>query len=278
MRKMNGLPVLLIAGTMAILGYAAGNRGTMERIAAAADATAPAAQAPGNRRNPPKFRIWDNSDALREMLSLPALKHFLNLWGTNSLGLFSNSWFGIETIQNPLDVWITQEILYEVKPDFVVETGTFRGGSAALWATLLDQINPKGRVISIDIKNWVTTARDLPIVQRKVEFLIGSSTDPVIVARVAKRVAGGKVLVILDSLHTRDHVLDELNTYSPLVDVGSYLIVQDTGMAVPSPKESMGPSLAVEEFLAADDRFEIDRRRERLVLTNNPGGFLKRIR
>jgi cephalosporin hydroxylase len=278
MRKMNGLPVTLIAGTMAVLGYMAGSHGTMGKIASAADAPAPPAQAAQDRPVRPKFETRDNSATLRATLRKPALTRFLSLWGSNSRGLFANKWLGIETVQNPLDVWITQEILYEVKPDFVVETGTYRGGSAALWATLLEQINPEARVITVDIVEFETTAKDLPIVQRKVEFLIGSSTDPAIVDRIAKRVAGGKVLVILDSDHTREHVLDELKAYSPLVDVGSYLIVQDTGLAVPAGKNWGWANLAVDEFLAVDDRFEIDHERERLVLTSNPRGFLRRVR
>jgi cephalosporin hydroxylase len=278
MQNMKGLPVILIAGIMAILGYTAGSHGTMARVAAAAETASPPAQARKAQQSAPEFQIKDNSAALRKMLRKPVLTRFLSLWGTNSRGLFSNTWLGIGTIQNPFDVWITQEILYEVKPDFVVETGTFRGGSAAVWATLLEQINPEARVITVDIEDHVTTAKDLPIVQRKVDFLVGSSTDPAIVAEIAKRVEGGKVLVILDSLHTKEHVLDEMKAYSPLVDVGSYLIVQDTGMAVPAAKNFGWANLAVDEFLAGNDEFTIDHARERLVMTNNPGGFLKRVR
>lgn len=277
MRNIQGLIVLLVAGAMAGPGHAAGGPAGVERTVAAAEASDPPAD---EQASPPAsdFELRDNSQTLKYMLRNPSVSRFLKLWGTNNRGLFINTWFGIPTIQNPFDVWITQEILYEVKPDFVVETGTYRGGSAALWATLLEQINPGARVITIDVTDVTEEARALPIVQKRVDFLVGSSTDPAIVAEVKERVAGGKVLVILDSLHTKDHVLAELNAYSPLVDVGSYLIVQDTGMAVPTRKEKGWANLAVDAFLASHDEFEVDRERERLIVTSNPGGFLKRIR
>jgi cephalosporin hydroxylase len=212
------------------------------------------------------------------------VRTFLFEWAVNPAGVFQNKWFGVPTVQNPLDVWVTQEIMYEVEPDFVVEAGTLEGGSAALWAMLLEHINPEGRVITIDIRDQVTAAKDLPVVQRRVDFLIGSSTDPRIVADVAKRVAGGKVMVILDSLHTEEHVLAELEAYSPLVSVGSYLIVQDTGMMAGVRyvrrqfDQYPGGGRAIETFLATNDNFEIDESRERWILTFNGNGFLKRVR
>lgn len=191
-----------------------------------------------------------------------------------------NRWLGIATYQNPNDVWITQEIIQEVKPDFIVEAGTFHGGSAALWATVLVQVNPKGRVITIDIEDHTSEARKLPIFRQRVDFLLGSSTDPKIVAEVRKRAGGGKVLVILDSDHKKAHVLEELAAYGPLVSVGSYLIVQDTninGHPVLSTS-GPGPMEAVEEFLASNRQFESDRSRERLLFTMNPKGYLKRVK
>jgi len=144
---------------------------------------------------------------------------------------------------------------------------------------ILEQVNPAGRVITIDVTDITEEARQLPVVQRKVDFLVGSSTDPAIVAEVKKRVAGGRVLVILDSLHTRDHVLGELRAYAPLVDVGSYLIVQDTGLWRPVRDHPEGwASDAVDAFLAENDAFESDGSRERFWLTNCPQSWLKRVR
>jgi cephalosporin hydroxylase len=194
--------------------------------------------------------------------------------------VFQNRFMGVQTIQHPFDAWVTQEIIYDVKPDLIVEAGTYRGGSAALWAMLLEQVSPDGRVVTIDVEDQVTAAKDLAIVQRKVDFLLGSSTDPEIVAEVTRRAEGRRVLVVLDSLHTKAHVLDELEAYAPLVDVGGYMIVQDgavNGHPI-MPDYGPGPWEAVQEFVAANDDFEIDLSRERFLMTGNPNGYLKRVR
>jgi len=194
----------------------------------------------------------------------------------------STRWLGIVTEQNPMDVWVTQEIMYDTKPDFVVECGSGFGGSAALWATMLAQINPAGRVISIDTVDRMDEARKLPIVKQRVRFLIGSSTDPAIVADVARRIKGRRILVILDSLHTKEHVLNELKAYSPLLSVGDYIIVQDTNLnghpVVLTHNTGPGGYEATQEFLASNSSFAVDESRERLLFTLNPKGFLRRIK
>jgi cephalosporin hydroxylase len=191
-----------------------------------------------------------------------------------------NKWLGILTEQNPNDVWITQEIIVETRPDFIIETGTLCGGSAALWSTILEQVNPKGRVITIDILDQAQEARKLPIVQKHVDFLHGSSTATDIVDYVKYWVEGKKVLVILDSDHSKQHVLKELAAYAPLVAVGSYLIVQDTNVNGHPVDRTFGPGPmeAVTEFLAANSDFVSDTGRERFMFTMNPNGYLKRIR
>jgi cephalosporin hydroxylase len=231
-------------------------------------------------------------------------------------GLFYNSqstwpsskWVGVLTYQNPNDVWIHQDDISEVKPDFVVEAGTAAGGSAILWAMLLEQVNPKAKVITIDIVDQLEFVKSviesgtfpgasdpkvaaelvkgvedglrLPIWKERVEFIKGSSTDPDIVARVTNRVRRRKTIVILDSDHRKDHVLMELKAYSPLVEAGSYLIVQDTNVnGHPVVKDfGPGPMEALEEFLATNTQFESDLTRERLLFTMHPKGYLKRMR
>ncbi|MCZ6463717.1 MAG: CmcI family methyltransferase [Proteobacteria bacterium] len=208
------------------------------------------------------------------------IKRFYEIFAVDDATLAANKWLGIETLQNPMDVWITQEIIVEVVPDFIVETGTYKGGSAALWAMILEQVNPEGRIISVDIVDFAAEARKLPIVQRKVDLLLGSSTSPEIVGEITRRVAGKRVLMILDSNHHMEHVLNELKAYAPLVEVGSYIIVQDgliNGHPI-SPNSGPGPWEAVEAFLETTDEFEVDKSRERLILTYNPNGFLKRVR
>jgi len=208
------------------------------------------------------------------------VERFSRLWHRSSDTWAGNTWFGVRAFQNPLDVWITQEIISEVRPDFIVEAGAFRGGSALLWATILEQINPDGRVITIDIRDETVEARKHPLWERRVEFLLGGSTDPDIVAAVAERTEGKSVIVILDSLHMKFHVLEEMRAYAPLVPVGSYLIVQDGALNGHPVQADHGPGPweAIQEFLAENDEFVVDTARERLMLTYNPNGFLKRVK
>jgi cephalosporin hydroxylase len=189
-------------------------------------------------------------------------------------------WLGVPTAQNPNDAWIHQEIIARVKPDFIVEAGTWNGGSAVLWATILQQVNPAGRVITIDIKDYVSAAKEFPIVKEKVDFLIGSSVDPAIVAEVKRRVDGKKVLVILDSNHSKAHVLAEMKAYAPLVPKDSYMIVQDTNVNGHPvlPNFGPGPMEAVDEFLATNDEFRPDTDAERLMFTMHPKGYLRRVK
>jgi cephalosporin hydroxylase len=223
------------------------------------------------------YQYWRTPPPL-ELTPQQIIERFTQL---EFLTLFKNAWFGANTLQSPTDVWTTQEILWAVKPDVIIETGTWQGGSAALWAMILMHITPDAKIVTIDIEDNVTDAiRALPIVQERVEFIIGSSTAPEVVADVRQRVEGKRVLVILDSDHSRDHVLNELNTYWDLVPVGSYIIVQDTaanGHPV-LPDHGPGPWEAVEAFLKANDHFAIDTKTHRMLFTIHPRGYLKRVR
>ncbi len=191
-----------------------------------------------------------------------------------------NHWLGIQTWQNPLDVWITQEIIHETQPDFIIESGTYKGGSALIWAMVLEQVNPEGKVITIDVNKPFPDFFEKKIAKERIEFILGSSTDPKIVDTISKRVAGKKALVILDSNHKKDHVLKELNAYSPMIHVGGYLIVQDSNInGHPAfNKYGPGPMEAIQDFMQGRDDFTIDKSRERLLLTFNPNGFLKRVK
>jgi cephalosporin hydroxylase len=209
------------------------------------------------------------------------VRRFYELWtDLKAPTVWKNTWFGVSTLQNPFDVWITQEILWEVKPDVVIETGTYHGGSALLWATVLEQISADAKVLSIDVEDHTAEASKHPLFGRRVQFLLGSSIDPKLLADVAERVKGKRVLVILDSLHTRDHVLAELQAFAPLVSVGSYLIVQDAFVnGHPAmPDYGPGPYEAIQAFDPVSHGFEVDHGRERLMFTYNVGGFLKRVR
>lgn len=197
------------------------------------------------------------------------VRHFTLLLNRSKTVLRDNHFLGVKTWQNPFDVWITQEIIYETRPEVIVEAGTHRGGSALLWAMLLEQVEPEGRVITIDIDDKRTEEAKGHRLAGKVDFLEGSSTDPAIVAEVRRRVAGKRALVILDSLHTREHVAAELAAYSPIVPVGGYLIVQDT---------PVGGIYAIHDFVKSTDAWQIDKSKERLLYTVNLDGFLKRVK
>lgn len=215
----------------------------------------------------------DTDEKIRRVTTL-----FHKVFYSNKKTLWQNKWLGIGTLQNPNDVWITQEIIYETKPDFIVETGTYLGGSALLWAMILEQVNPDGKVITIDIKDLSRRNRQHPLFKKKVEFILGGSTDEMTINKVKQRVKGKKVLVILDSLHTKSHVLEELNLYSPFIPKGGYIIVQDSNVNGNPvlPDFGPGPMEAILAFLNENKKFKIDLKRQRLLLTLHPNGFLRR--
>ena len=189
--------------------------------------------------------------------------------------IFGRTWLGWTTLKYPTDLWAYQEILAEVRPQVVLETGTFKGGSALFFASILDALG-EGRVISVDL----VLAENLPQHPR-ITYFEGSSVDPEVVDRVMGEIEGARpVLVILDSDHARDHVLGELRAYANLVEAGSYVIVDDTNVNGNPvlPRFGPGPAEAVEAFLAERDDFEVDASREQMLLTSNPGGFLRRVR
>lgn len=211
------------------------------------------------------------------------IRRFHQIWYEAPDTWRSTKWLGLGAAQNPMDVWVIQEILSEQKPDYFIECGAWQGGSAALWATILEQINSEAKVISIDIEDEMQQARELPIIQRRVEFIIGDSTDPAIVDRIRKQVAGKKAVVLLDSDHRKSHVLQELRSYAPMVNVGSYIIVQDTNVngnpVEPNFEDGVGgPMEAVAEFLAGNDSFRTDASRERMLFTFSPNGYLRRVK
>jgi cephalosporin hydroxylase len=186
----------------------------------------------------------------------------------------NTTWLGVPTWKVPLDLWIYQELLHELRPDLIVETGTAHGGSALYLATLCETLG-RGEVVSIDIGHWP----DRPSHQR-LSYLTASSTDPEVVARVAERAEGaGCVLVVLDSDHSRDHVLGELRAYADLVTPGSYLVVEDTNVNGHPVFEAFGPGPmeAVQDFLKERDDFQADPAREKFFLTFNPGGWLRKL-
>lgn len=184
------------------------------------------------------------------------------------------TWLGAQALKNPLDLWIYQEIVVETKPELIVETGTYRGGSALYLASLCDLVG-RGEVVSIDIEPMRGDYPEHP----RVTYLAGrSSTDPAVVEDVRARARGRPILVILDSDHSQGHVEAELAAYAPLVPVGCYLIVEDSNIGQIRKDLMPGPFEAIETFLAQTEEFVIDREREKFLITFNPSGYLRRVR
>ncbi|WP_128291925.1 CmcI family methyltransferase [Afifella aestuarii] len=183
------------------------------------------------------------------------------------------SWLGHRVLKCPMDMITYQEIITETQPDLIIECGTKFGGSAFFLATIC-QLVGNGRIVTIDIN-----APDDPPKHNLITYLTGSSTDAAIVEQVKNIIRPDmRVMVILDSDHRAAHVRRELELYAPLVSSGCYLIVEDgnvNGHPV-FPEHGPGPQEAIKDFLATDDRFELDTQRERHLLTLNPGGFLGR--
>ena len=183
-------------------------------------------------------------------------------------------WRGVPVSKCPLDLWVYQEIVHEIRPDLIVEAGTLHGGSAYYLASLCDLLD-HGAVVTIDVE---------PLPDRpehpRITYLTGSSIDPDVIARVDERIGdGSRVLVILDSDHAREHVLAELDAWHSRVSLGSYIIVEDTNISghPVTEHEGPGPWEAVAEWLPAHPGFRRDGTREKYFLTFNPRGYLKRV-
>jgi cephalosporin hydroxylase len=176
-----------------------------------------------------------------------------------------------------MDMVVLQQIIAETRPELIVETGVYVGGSAALFASIQEMLGIDGKVIAVDV--------DLSFVHERVrenpriELLEGSSTDPEIVSRIRAAAKGKRTMVDLDADHRAHHVLEELRTYADLVSPNCYLVVEDSWFGGRPVREDAipGPSEALDAWLAEDQPFELDRWRERYLLTQNPRGYLRRI-
>lgn len=204
---------------------------------------------------------------------------------------YNFSWFGRPTIHYPQDLVAMQEIIWNVKPDLIIETGIAHGGSLIFSASMLELLGGDHReVLGLDIDIRPHNRREIEAhpLYKRITMLEGDSTSPEIAEQVfaiAKRHT--KILVCLDSNHTHDHVCNELKLYAPLVSVGSYCIVFDT--VIEDLSENMfsdrpwglgnNPKTAVWEFLKTHDEFSIDAEIvQKLLVTEAPDGYLKRVK
>jgi cephalosporin hydroxylase len=200
---------------------------------------------------------------------------YFNAMVQRELEGYTETWMGVPIMKCPLDLWVYQEIIVETKPTLIIETGTFRGGSALYFCHLFDLISGSGRVVSIDIEHQSDRPK-----HPRLTYLNGSSVSQSIVDNVRSAIRpDDKPMVVLDSDHHAEHVQLELEIYSPYVLPTYYLVVEDSnvsGNPVFDPRFDCGPMEAIDAFLAAGANFTPDSRREKFLLSFNPRGFLRR--
>lgn len=237
----------------------------------------------------------------------PAIVRLTNEWiqSVNQLKYsYHFEWLGRPIIQYPQDIVAMQELIWQIKPDLIIETGIAHGGSLVFYASMLALLDlceaiengatPEARQskrkvlgIDIEIRPHNRAAIEAHPMASRIQMIQGSSISPDIVEQV-RQVAKGyeRVLVCLDSNHTHDHVLAELEAYAPLVSVGSYCVVFDTivedmpkGMFPDRPwSPGNNPKTAVWEYLKTHPEFEIDKSiQHKLLITVAPDGYLKRV-
>jgi cephalosporin hydroxylase len=204
-------------------------------------------------------------------------------------------WMGRPIIQYPQDIVAMQELIWSLQPDLIIETGIAHGGSLVFMAAMLElnaacggPKDAKVLGVDIDIRSHNRAAIEAHPMARRIEMIQGSSIAPEVVAQVHAAAAGKqRVLISLDSNHTHEHVLAELQAYAPLTSVGSYCVVFDTVIedmpAEMFPDRPWGPGdnpkTAVFEYLKSHPEFEIDKSIDhKLLVTVAPDGFLKRVR
>jgi cephalosporin hydroxylase len=196
------------------------------------------------------------------------------------------TWLGIPIIQLPEDILMVQELVWRVRPDVIVETGVAHGGALVLYASLLELLG-RGRVIGVDIeiRKYNRLAIQSHPTSSRITLIEGDSTAASTFADVKGRISPSeRVMVMLDSNHSREHVRAELELYSQLVTPDCYLVVFDEVMPMvadaPDGKPSWdldNPLSAVQEFLGDHPDFEVDREYERLAVSYCRGGFLRRV-
>jgi cephalosporin hydroxylase len=202
---------------------------------------------------------------------------------------YNFSWLGRPIIQFPQDIMAMQELIWQIKPELIIETGIAHGGSLIFYASMLELLGERGLVVGIDIDIRAHNRQEIEVhpMFKRIRLVEGDSTLPEVVEEVYGLAEGkAPILVALDSNHTHAHVLKELQLYSPLVSRGSYLVVFDTiiedfpaGWFHDRPwDKGNNPKTAVDEFLAGNPRFQEDRDLEsKLLITVAPGGYLKCI-
>lgn len=248
----------------------------------------------------------EREERLRAYARDTDLQSLSRRWLQQSMGdkyVYNFDWLGRPVIQYPQDMWAVQDLIWRVRPDLIIETGIAHGGSLVLSASMLalldmcdaieagKMLDPRAsqrKVLGVDIDIRVhnrTAIKAHPMASR-IQMIQGSSVAPEVVQQVREVAKNySRVLVFLDSMHTHDHVLAELQAYASLVSSGSYCVVFDTfvedmppGFFADRPWDvGNSPKTAVQQFLSGNDDFSVDENMEnKLLVTVAPGGYLRR--
>jgi cephalosporin hydroxylase len=209
-------------------------------------------------------RLRHRSSPYEERLQMTGREWLSHLYG--ELMDRESRWMGARALKNPLDAWIYQEILHEVRPRTVVELGSGFGGGTLFLAHMLDLLDGDGQVVTVDHYHEGFEAE-----HPRITKITGDTRE---VADAVAELCEGTTLLIHDAAHEEEAVLADLRLYAHLVTPGSYLIVEDGVRDLLSGEA--GPVAAVRRFLEETDDFEVDEARERFLLTYNPSGFLRR--
>lgn len=196
-------------------------------------------------------------------------------------------WLGVPVIQTPEDLILMQELIYKIQPDVIVETGIAHGGSLIYYASLMELLD-KGKVIGIDIdiRNHNKRVIESHPMYKRIEMIESSSISNTTIELLKSQIPKNlDVLVCLDSDHTKDHVLKELELYQEFVKPGSYIVVFDTNTSQLAEQGvceekylDNGPLEAVYDFLKNNNDFEIDTDYNKLFISYSPNGYLRRIK
>lgn len=251
-----------------------------------------------------KKEVSENIHQIGEDKDVQALSRIWSRVTNQHRYTYNFSWLGRPIIQYPQDMAAMQELIWQIKPDLIIETGIAHGGSLIMSASMLalldmceaiesgamiDPAQSKRKVLGldIDIREHNRAAIEAHPMASRIQMIQGSSIAPEVIAQVKQIASNYKtVLVCLDSNHTHDHVLAELEAYAPLTSVGSYCVVMDT-LVEDMPKEMFpdrpwgpgdNPKTAVWKYMEAHKEFEIDKSiQHKLLITVAPDGFLKRV-
>ncbi len=221
---------------------------------------------------------------------LAAAKSF-NTESNKAFYSYNFSWMGRPIIQYPQDMMAMQEIIWDIKPDLIIETGIAHGGSLIFYASILELLG-KGRVLGIDIDIREHNRKEIEAhpMYRRIKMIQGSSLNQEVLEQVKEEAKDcNTILVCLDSNHTHEHVLQELNLYAPFVTAGSYIVVFDTIVEhlpddyLPGRKRPWGvgnnPHTSVISFLEKNDSFVVDNAIDnKLLISVAPGGYLRRVK